>query len=507
MRRPVQGCGAILLALALLAADGTALERDTRVGRWRLDASVEGYGVGRTERDSPRQRPEGIVELGLAGSIGGRVRPVLGARVRAGGPPEDATGVGVFNFRDTFQNISPSLEIGEAYADVRLRQADLRLGLQKFAWGRLDTLHPADVLNPRQYSDPFVTEEMVAKIAIPAVSATGRLPDVGPWLEGAQATVVWVPVPVPFRFPLPGERWFPPAAAVPPRLAIPPGAAGPGLPGAEVGTTLSARNAPAGQRLSAGAVGVRWSALTAGVDWSLYVYNGRETAPALDLTTRVRRAAGSGSPGAPLALAADAVVRPRYGHIWLAGADGAFELGGITARVEAVYGSNRMVPRSTAELLGGPALRRAIGRDAARLLPRLLAGETVPVDLGPLFLRRDVVEWGVGVDYPWRGWVPVLQVNQSLVRDSAARLLVPDVDTRLFGALRKSWLADRLATEVVGLQSFERSATLVMARLTWMVTGALRLRLGYLAIGGSANTVVGQFKANDELFLQLRYAP
>jgi len=402
---------------------------------------------------------------------------VLDVQFLAGGPPENATGFGVFNFHDAFQNISPSIDFEEGYVDILLRWADVRLGVQKVAWGRLDTIHPADIVNPRQFNDPFITDETDAKIGIPAASVTAAAPDAGGFFTDGQLTAIWVPLPIPFRFPLPGERWFPPAASVPATFAIPPGYLGPGLPGADIHAAFSAQNAPAGQRLSAGAVGLRWTALTAGVDWSLYFYNGRETAPALDLATTIRLAPEQ--PGGPLALAADAVVRPRYGGIWLTGADAAFEFLGITARAEAVYGSNRFVPRSTADLLGLPNIRRAIGPDAPAILARLLAGESVPIDLGDLFLRRDVVEWGLGADYPWHGWVPVLQVNQTVVLDNDQPLLLPNVDTRLFGALRKSWFTD---------------------------TDALRLRLGYLAIGGSQNTVVGQYKANDELFVQVRYA-
>lgn len=502
--RPARGWRAVVVVTLLLApACAAAFEIDTRAGRWKLNGYAEGYFVVPTDADSQRQRPEGILDFTVAGDLWRTVRPVLDVQFLAGGPPENATGFGVFNFHDAFQNISPSIDFEEGYVDVALRWADVRLGVQKFAWGRLDTVHPADIVNPRQWLDPFITDETDAKIGIPAASITAPVPAIDPWFTDGYLTAIWVPIPIPFRFPLPGERWFPPAASVPATVSIPPGYLGQGLPGANITADFSAQNAPAGQRLSAGAVGLRWTALTAGVDWSLYFYNGRETAPALDLSTTIRLAADQ--PGGPIALDGDAVVRPRYGGIWLTGADAAFEFLGITARAEAVYGSNRFVPRSTADLLSLSNMRRAIGPDAPEILARLIAGETVPIDLGELFLRRDVVEWGLGADYPWHGWVPVLQVNQTVVLDNDQSLLLPNVDTRLLGALRKSWFTERLATEIIAIQSFERSSTVAVARATYSLTDALRIRLGYLAIGGSQNTLVGQYKANDELFVQIRY--
>ena len=505
-RRPDRrrrGIGVLALALVLVPTGAAAVDLDTRAGRWRLNGYAEGYAVAPTESPSPWQRPEGLVDLRVAGDLWRTLRPVLDTQFVAGGPPLNTTGFGVVNFRDAFQNISPSIAFQEAYVDLLLRWADLRLGVQKLTWGRLDTVHPADIVNPRQFRDPFITDETDAKIGIPAASVTAVAPDVGDLLGDGRLSVIWVPVPIPFRFPLPGERWFPPAANVPATVAIPPGYLGPHLPGADIVAGFSAQNAPVGQRLSSGAVGVRWSAVSAGVDWALYFYNGRETAPAFDLSTAIRLASQQGRD--VLALDGNAVIRPRYGGIWLTGADAAFQFLGITARAEAGYGSNRFVPRSTAELLGLPNIRHTLGPAAPEILARLLAGETVPIDLGDLFLRRDVVEWGLGADYPWHGWVPVVQLNQTVVLDNDETLLLPNVDTRLFGALRKSWFTDRLQMDLIAVQSFERSSTVAIARFTYALTDAWRLRLGYLAIGGSANTLVGQYKANDELFVQVRY--
>ena len=133
-------------------------------------------------------------------------------------------------------------------------------------------------------------------------------------------------------------------------------------------------------------------------------------------------------------------------------------------------------------------------------------GAVHAVDLGELFLERDTVEWGAGVDYTYAGWTPVLQVNQTLIPANRARLLVNDVDTRLFAALRKTFLDERLATDLVAFQGCERSYTGAVARFTYTVSDNLRLRAGYLFVAGTRQSLIGAYQDNDELFVQLRFA-
>src|SRR5215475_7479839 len=141
----MRDCCACWLGAAMVAAGATragALALDSRLGRWTVRGYAEGYAIVKTDDDSQRQRPEGIVDLNLTGDVHPDVRFFLDTRTMFGGPPEDADGFGVVNFDDTFQNISPSLEFEEGYVDLFLPHVDVRIGKQKIAWGRLDTFHP-----------------------------------------------------------------------------------------------------------------------------------------------------------------------------------------------------------------------------------------------------------------------------------------------------------------------------------------------------------------------------
>jgi hypothetical protein len=72
--------------------------------------------------------------------------------------------------------------------------------------------------------------------------------------------------------------------------------------------------------------------------------------------------------------------------------------------------------------------------------------------------------------------------------------------------VRKSFFAERLATEIAAVQGLARGYTMGTARFTYAVTDNLRVRLGYLLIAGSRRTLIGQYHDNDETFIQLRYS-
>jgi hypothetical protein len=479
----------------------------------------EFYAVVPTDSDTQSQRPAGTLRLEVTGEVHRAVRLFLDTRMLFGGWPEGDVRFGLYDPTDTFQNFSPALDIEEGYGDVVLGPVDLRIGKQKFAWGRLDSFQPTDVLNPRWYNDPLLTDEKDAKIGIPAARATYYLPPLpSGWPDDVNLTLVWVPVPVATRFPLTEERWFPPATDVNEFLDLAPLELLPTNP-IRVRNELAAVNRSPPHQLDEGAAGVRFGGLAGATDWALYYYDGQETDPVFDFDTSIvwpaaRRAARRGeSPPAPAAgeviqIRADADLLPRFERIRLVGADFAHAVRGFTIRGEAVYGMNRRLPRTVADLVSNAVLAAALGppRRQARIAAKLAAGERVPVSLGDLFEVSDTVEWGLGVDYLWRGWEPVVQVNQTIVLDDVAELLIADVDTQFLFVLRRSWLAERLRSELAVVEGVARGYTTGLARLTYDVTDRLRVRLGYLLIAGTRQSLIGEFHDNDEGFVQLRYS-
>jgi len=501
--------------LASSLACGETFELPRGLGRWEAGGFLEGLAVLPSVHDTQRQRPEGRLGVAVRGQPRRWLRVFLDLRGIVGGPPEHGS-PGLFDISRTFQNLSPSLEVEESYADLLLSRLDVRIGKQKIAWGRLDTYQPTDVVNPHRYTDPFLVTGEDAKIGIPAVRAKWY-PSFVPERIAAEAglELIWVPVPVPPRFPLEDERWFPESVRAPPVVFLPKGSLRRGLPSVTVRTTsFTTSNRRPPQQLDEGAIASRLDGRTFSTDWSLYFYDGPETGLGFKLATSVvapdaRVALGRGEKpgiGDLQHLRAAASLLPRFGRIRMVGADCAFAVAGYTVRGEVAYGMDRLLPRSAEEFLSADVLRQAVRPHLPSIIVGLLKGRRVGVPLPDFFVARDTVEWGVGVDYTYRGWMAIAQVNELFVLNNPTELLLNDVDSTLLFVLRKTFLSGRVGGEAVVMQEIERGATMGLGRLTYAATDHLRLRIGYLLLAGSRRTLIGQFHDDDEAFFEVRYS-
>ena len=481
-----------------VAARAAALDVPGTDGRVVAGGWLDGLAVAETE-GGPRERPGALLALHLDARVNRWLATRVELRTRVGGPFEGGH-PGVFNLDHEFQNRTPSVEANEAYADVHLRRADLRLGIQKVAWGKLDGVPPTDVVNPRDYHDPIVEDYEERKIGVPALLGTYYLPDVPRVdLTGLRATLIYVPIAVPPRLALREERWFP-ASTVPPSEVVVSRAVASrafGVPFARdvvIPVDFETLNHRPPRRLDAGAIAARIGGTWRESDWDVYHYTGPETSPDADLRPELFLAST-----APLRIRAASFLRQAHDTIHMTGADASTALGGFTVRAEAAHLDDRPYLRPASDLLAEPLPVRRIGRE-------LLRHGRAPVPFGPLFPTVDSVEWGVGADYLVHGWQPLVQLNQIVLLNRAPRLLIADPETRVSGTLRKSVLAERLELEVRGTYAVEREAWFVFPRASYLVRDDFRVRLGYLAIGGPRASILGQFRENDEFVMQARYS-
>ena len=486
--------------LALLCAAGPAYAVDVpgSGGRLTVGGWLDGLAVAETE-DSQRQLPRALLDLHLDGVATEWLRGRLDLRTRAGGPYEDAE-AGVFNLNHTYQNRSPSLEVNEAWTEVHLHSADLRLGMQKVAWGKLDGVPPTDVVNPRDFHDPLVEDFEERKIGIPMALGTYYLPDLPRLaLSEVRATLLWVPIAVPPRLALIDERWFPSAVAPGETFVVSAASLRKlGIPATEdldVPVALHTANARPPRALSNGGFGARLGGTWRETDWDLYHYTGPETGPDVDLRSTAMLLSAD-----PLRITSRAVLRQAHDSMHMTGADMATALGGFTVRAEAAWFDDHTYLRPASDLAADIPLKRVLKELATS------PNHTAQVPLAPLFPSLDSVEWGVGADYLVHGWVPLLQVSQIVLLEPAPRLLIADPETRFTATVRKRWLGDRLELETRGVYTVERGGWFVFPRLAYLVRDDLRLRLGYLAIGGSRKSLIGQFGENDEVVIQARYS-
>src|SRR5262245_61778247 len=215
IERRLWAFNAVLLAL-LCAGVARADTDPLRLGGW-----IEGLAVGATD-NGPRQQPAEIGDLHLETPLRDHLRTELEVRGRLGGPYGGGPGAGVQNFDDTFQNHSPYFEFPQAWVAWEGRRFDVRAGLQKLTWGKLDGGAPTDVVNPRDFHDPLVGELEERKIGIPMLLGDYYLPDPqAADLSQLRLSLAWMPVAVPARVPLLEERWFPTTAIPASEVVVP----------------------------------------------------------------------------------------------------------------------------------------------------------------------------------------------------------------------------------------------------------------------------------------------
>ncbi len=413
-----------------------------------------------------------------------------------GGPATKQTRSGLYSYRAVFQSISPAVIFEEAFAEIAFGATELRVGLQKFAWGKLDRVQAVDVLNVERFSDPFLLDEDERKIGVPAIQGAQYLPAAAWVPEEARLTIAWIPQYFPYWFPLPGERWYPPAGTPPATFSVP--ALTTSVP---VGFRVVNSPAP-GFQLGNSGYAARASAFTAGVDYALYYYHGFDNRPAFRLTAE---AAGAPLPVPPFVTDVSATTRlsPVFRKIDLWGTDAAYAWGDFTFRAELAFVSGRPFSRDIRFLVSSPRQLAPAIEAALREIAR--GNSPTPVALPPAFAVRSAFEWGVAVDYTWSDTTFLLQLNQTDVLHNHVDLLIQNVDTVLTANVSRAFLHEDLTLQLTALQGIESSYTMLMPRVTYRILEQLEARLGYLFIAGRQQSVVGQYKDNDEVFLSLRY--
>ena len=439
-----------------------------------------------------------------------------------GGPTLKADRAGVFNLDDAFQDVSQAVDFEEAYFDVFLPSVDFRIGKQKVAWGKLDRSQPNDLINTLTYTDPFLDEEAERKIGVPAVQASYYLPT-SAWIAESRVTAVWVPQYVPYRFSSATcnvqsgvshcdvERWYPPAAVPPTNLDVPAGIVqigGQPSPAFRAPIAFRTQNVPSPSwRVENNEIGLRYAALIGDVDAAAYYFHGFDPQPAFRLTAE---ALGQADPRSPIGvdlstLQGSTVVSPEYHHIDAGGADFAYAFDRFTVRGEGAYISGRPFTRDLRTLVEDP--RQLVGPvlTALQQLADPRSGGHAPVDLPPSVVTREAVEWGIGGDYTYAGYMLLLQVNQTDVLHNDVPLLIKDIETRLLANLRKSFVSDRLQTQLVALHSIESDYTLLRPTVSYQLTDNVSAQAGYLFIAGRAESVIGQYRRNDEGWVRFAY--
>jgi hypothetical protein len=365
------------------------------------------------------------------------------------------------NYDEVYQSNTPYLEFKEICITHSSKDLDLRAGIQRFAWGRLDEYPPNDLLNPWDYTQFLRKPLEDRKIGVPSVSATLNK---GDWTYEA----VWVPVLVPFRLPMPDERWagisiasslkqVPNADVIPQELVLP---------------DRTIENSNIGFRVKR----------NGGIEWALNLYHGYDPRPVFK-TTALSIVPSGGK------IAIDPGYVPDFHRITAAGFDAAAVKGDWSLRAEAAYTFNRYFDIRR-ELWGYPVV------PAPGVYP-----------LNPIEVKSDTLDYGVGADYrPFEDGLLTIQGQQTLIFDRTEALYERKLETILWVNLKIGWMNQKVETNVNIAYNPEHGDHMTKANVFYVFSDFWKAGITAVAFTGPPQSIFGRYSRNDQVEAELVYS-
>jgi len=365
------------------------------------------------------------------------------------------------SFDEVYQDNTPYLEFKELYVERSVENIDLRIGIQRFSWGRLDEYPVNDLFNPWDYTQFIVRSIEERKIGVPSISAG---------MSGTDWTyqMVWVPWLVPYRLPQPNERWS----------AI------------SIGTTLSKisdaevisqePDLPA-RSLENGSAGFRVQRMGE-IDWAVNLFHGYDLRPVFR-TTQLRVSESGGG------LLIDPGFVPSFHKITSIGMDGATVIGDWSLRGEAAYAFGRVFDIRQ-ELWG---------------YPKVLALGVTP--LNPVEIERDTLDYGLAADFrPFEDGMLTLQAQQRLIVDRPATLFDREIETILWVSFRVGWMNRKIETNFNLAYNPEHGASMVRPSVYYIFSDSWKAGLIGLLLDGPPQSIFGNYSKNDQIEMVVVYS-
>ncbi len=494
----------VLLIIALAAATPVrALEWEHPGGTMSLSGYLQAGAVLACDRHTKDEDPSYTFGLQLSADLGPQASGFIALTGRDDGTvmaPQDGR-----LFTDphgVYQDRNPCLNVDEAYIDYYTDRADLRIGIQKFAWGRLDEINPTDNLNPEDLTRATLEEEQTRKIGVPAIK-TNLYTDL------INAEIAWVPFYVPYRLPTSEERWFPP-------LLIPPCCIQPRTLTDDIPLTASYRDVerPA-LTLAHSQLGMRLSRHLAGWDLSASYFRGYDPQPTMRAPTLILIEILN-----PLAFdyTARAITfpTPSLHRIQVFGLDWSTTIGGLTLRGEWAYADGKYYLRTLSDVLrreASPQREEALMRQVIERYLRSggsATSQTILVE-PQIETQRDSMKYGLGLDYMRGETTLSLQCIQEYIPDypryEHLYFNKKGLDTTLTLALRHFLLQNTLELTLAGMYNIEYRHYLVRPSATYRFSERLQGTLGLIVIQGKfEDSLLGQFRDNDQVYAGLKYS-
>lgn len=420
-------------------------------------------GVQEIESDSVEEDPSvaGRLKVSAEGSVFGFHSWLEGAW--DGSVRRPARDNSLFkSYDEVYQSNTPYLEFKELYVSYSAQELELRAGIQRFAWGRIDEYPSNDLLNPWDYSQ-FPRKALEdRKIGVPSLSAAVTQ---GDWTF----ETVWLPVFVPYRLAMPDERWS--GVSIASQLAQ--------VPNVEV---VPEEPELPERSLENGTIGMRVKHLGT-VEWTLNLFHGFDPRPVFKTT------ALSITPTADGKFLIDPGYVPDFHRITTVGIDAAAVKGDFSLRAEASYAFNRYLDIKR-ELWGYPS------NPGPGVYP-----------LNDAEQKHDTIDYGIGADYRlFEDGRLLLQAQQKVTLGDIESLYERRVETILYANVNVSFMNQKIETNASAAYNPEHGDRMTHLNAWYVFSDAWKAGAAYIAFTGPDQSYFGSYSRNDQVEAEVRYS-
>ncbi len=409
---------------------------------------------------------------------------------------------------------SPERVLHEAWAAANSGPFELKAGLMKLPWGRMDSLRVLDVLNPQDYGEPPSRE--VAERSIPQAMVRLRIAV----SETASVQAVWEPFWEGNRIPF-GSRWEPVFSR--------------DLRAQLENSVYYGTNPTANSGRGDGMYNTLWMQAYAAAFAAYHsaLGPGSEAAAAAAATTAANAQA------AVLSITArsesedrvNSVIETPIAHNLSMSQIGLrLETGfsGLDIGLQYWYGFNRLPTVDRAALSAalstgsGTVLEydrlNHFGADFAAVLwdfgvrGEVAVNVTKDLDGDDPEVRNGTFEWAAGTDRDVLGVTVNLQAKQVFLLGANERAASGDADegladiaTTLSLSLKESFIRDTLEIEIAGVWGVEESEGLLLPSASLAVNDDLHFRILGRWFFGPSDGTFGEYEDSSDVELSVRY--
>lgn len=467
-----------------------------------LSGYLEARSIYAFDRDTPKEYPTTELGLEYKTSFSSRAAVKIFLQAVDDGTVLDPQNGELFHeFNKVYQDRNPYINIDEAYVDFYSSNADVRIGIQKFAWGRLDEINPTDNLNSEDLTQGAVNDEVERKIGVPSVK-------VNMYSDAANLELAWIPWFVPYRLPIPKERWFP-------GILKPPAAINTGSAVGDIPVTAQYRDIDLPDfSIENSEAGIRVSKYINGWDVSLSYFTGYDPMPLSEVSSDLTIDLVN-----PLALdytlGLELTYEPALHRMHVFGFDFTTTVSSVTVRGEYAYFKGKHYNRKLQTVLSQeitPSRQEEIIEEfLINYLSSLGVESRQTFHIDPeVNSKMDSMRYGLGIDYIYGDTSISGQFIQEFVPNFDKDEPVYFIDKRglntfLTILFKQFFLQNTMELNLRGAYGIEFQEYLIKPSLKYSFTNTVQGVIGVVILGGKKDdSLLGQYEDNDEFYAQLR---